>query len=688
MKEQQHDEEDPSTVATNKTDSQSLQMEESSQKVNSNANADAGAKELATSNPSLRKLIWLAAPEFPMLALALVFMVGSESTGLITPLILARAYNVLIDYTLTESDRMSEINHTMILVVVIFMSGILASFLRASILGVIGERVVARLRLTLYSAILKQEIAFFDDHESGELTSRLSNDTTLLQTAISQSIPESLIGLIKVIVSIGLMFWISTKLSGCAIGSIFLVFVISVPFGTLMARLSKEYQYVLGQAQTRSTEALGAMRTVQAFAAELREVHRFERFIGNPAHFPFWWPTNTANSKSTYSVGFFKAMTVAGFFTFIFGFGFGFLYLNLWYGFRLVLNGDISLGDLTAFQSYIFTIGFGLGTTSTHLAKVLEAAGASGRVFYLMERVPAIPSPRPAPADQTSMESPLAPNTAGSSTPLLPNKKPDFIEGVVEFQNVNFSYASRHDVPVLVDYCLKVPANTTAALVGSSGAGKSTVVSLLQRFYDIDSGRITIDGHDIRDLDVQWLRRHIGYVQQEPHLFGLTVKENILYGVQRPEEISQEEIERVCIDANAHDFIMAWPQGYDTLVGERGVKLSGGQKQRLAIARALLTNCRILLLDEATSALDAESEHLVQEAIDKVVVGRTVIIVAHRLSTIRRASQIVVMDNHKIVDVGTHEDLLSSCEKYKDLIKRQSMIRIDDDEKSSSLKHL
>ena len=184
------------------------------------------------------------------------------------------------------------------------------------------------------------------------------------------------------------------------------------------------------------------------------------------------------------------------------------------------------------------------------------------------------------------------------------------------------------------------------------------------------------------------LRRHIGYVQQEPHLFGLTVKENILYGVQRPEEISQEEIERVCIDANAHDFIMAWPQGYDTLVGERGVKLSGGQKQRLAIARALLTNCRILLLDEATSALDAESEHLVQEAIDKVVVGRTVIIVAHRLSTIRRASQIVVMDNHKIVDVGTHEDLLSSCEKYKDLIKRQSMIRIDDDEKSSSLKHL
>lgn len=207
--------------------------------------------------------------------------------------------------------------------------------------------------------------------------------------------------------------------------------------------------------------------------------------------------------------------------------------------------------------------------------------------------------------------------------------------------------------------------------------GKSTVVALLQRFYDIDSGKLLVDGENMKNLNLKWLRQHIGFVQQEPQLFGVSVRENLLYGVDNAQDISQEKIEQACRDANAHDFISSWPDGYETLVGERGVKLSGGQKQRIAIARALLKDCRILLLDEATSALDAESEHLVQEAIDKAVIGRTVIIVAHRLSTIRRAKQIVVMNNHKIVDVGTHDYLLENCGKYQDLIKRQSMITSD-----------
>jgi len=203
------------------------------------------------------------------------------------------------------------------------------------------------------------------------------------------------------------------------------------------------------------------------------------------------------------------------------------------------------------------------------------------------------------------------------------------------------------------------------------------VVALLQRFYDVNSGTIKIDDTDIKDLDLTWLRQRIGYVQQEPNLFGLSVRENLIYGIPDGEEITQEQIEKACRDANAHDFISSWPDGYDTMVGERGVKLSGGQKQRISIARALVTDCRILLLDEATSALDAESEHLVQEAIDKAVVGRSVIIVAHRLSTIQRATQIVVMSDHKIVDVGTHEGLLNKCTKYQDLIKRQSVIAIN-----------
>jgi ATP-binding cassette subfamily B protein len=341
----------------------------------------------------------------------------------------------------------------------------------------------------------------------------------------------------------------------------------------------------------------------------------------------------------------------------------------LWYGFKLVNDQAITLGALTAFQSYVFQIGAGLGHTSTFIAQLVQARGVSGRIFYLLDRIPEIPKPRGKkdPSDEekgthTSTETPPD-ATEGEKAAML---------GLVEFRGVNFSYPSRSNVPVLRDFNLVVPPNTTAAIVGSSGAGKSTVVALLERFYDVNAGSIMIDGKDIRDLDLKWLRSHTASVQQEPVLFGITCRENVMYGVDR--DVSQAELEEVCRKASAHDFIKEWPEGYDTLVGERGVKLSGGQKQRLSIARALLVNPRILLLDEATSALDAESEHLVQEAIQKAVVGRTVLIVAHRLSTIQNADQIVVLDNCQIVDVGRHEELLERCNKYQDLIKRQSLV--------------
>lgn len=603
-----------------------------------------------SSTSSLTKIFLMAKPELHMLVVAFVLMVGAEATGLIVPLILANAYDTLVDEDIPDEERMQDINYYMTVVILVFAAGIVAGWLRASILGVIGERMVARLRYQLYGSILKQEIGFFDEHKSGELVSRLGSDTTLLQMVLSQSLPEFILGVIKVIVTVSLMFYISTTLAGVSFGSVILTFMVAMPLGLLLGRLSKAYQDVLGEAQTHSTEAFGSMRTVQAFAAEDKELNRFGTRIGDPDLCPFWWPKP---ERSTYRFGFFKSLTTAGFFTFIFGAGFGFLYVSLWYGFYLVIEQEITLGDLTAFQSYIFTIGFGLGQTAGHLSKVLEGLGASGRIFYLLERVPAIPKP---PKDDGN----------------IPNLKPESMEGSIEFQDVTFAYPSRPDIEVLNGFSLKIPPNTTTALVGSSGAGKSTVVSLLQRFYDVNNGSISIDGIDLCELDLKWLRQHIGYVQQEPQLFGLTVRENLLYGVDR--DITQEEIEQACRDANAHDFICSWPNGYETLVGERGVKLSGGQKQRVAIARALLTKCRILLLDEATSALDAESEHLVQEAINKAVVGRTVIVVAHRLSTIQRANQIVVLDDHKIVDVGSHANLLGNCKKYQDLIKRQSMI--------------
>ncbi|KAL7443795.1 hypothetical protein ACHAXH_007368 [Discostella pseudostelligera] len=609
-----------------------------------------------STKPSLWKLFQLAFPEIHMLLLSFVFMIGAEAATMVTPLVVANAYDILIDPSITEnSERMEGINYWMMLAIIITIVGITAGFIRATIQGVIGERVVARLRCRLYKRILMQEIAFFDTHKSGELVSRLGSDTTLLQSVVSESLPNVVSELLKTISAMALMFYISPKLAGLALGGVLVIFMIGLPMGTLLGKLSKSYQDVLGQAQTHSTEAIGSMRTVQAFAAEKKELARYSGKIGDPDSIPLWWPPK--NKKTTYRVGFFKAIAQSGFFTWIFGAGFGYLNVTLWYGFYLVLQEEMTLGGLTAFNSYIISIGFSMGMMAQAIARVFEGLGASGRVFYLMDRVPQIPEPLPDPKAERAIV------------------QPESMVGEIRFENVSFSYPSRPTQPVLEDVSLTIHPNTTTALVGSSGAGKSTIVSLLQRFYDTNQGKITVDGYDLKSLDLMWLRQHIGYVQQEPQLFGLTIRENMLYGVDR--DVSQEELESASKDAYAHEFIVKMSEGYDTLVGERGVQLSGGQRQRVAIARALLTNCRILLLDEATSALDAESEHLVQQAIDKAVVGRTVIIVAHRLSTIRRANQIVVMDNHRVVDVGMHDTLMESSSKYQDLIKRQSVMMRD-----------
>jgi ABC-type multidrug transport system fused ATPase/permease subunit len=673
-----------------------------------NKKADSGGDDTSGSSSlssSLGMLLRVARPELGMLLLALFLMIGAEATGLLTPLIFAKAYDVLVNPNITENEvRLAQINSYMALALYIHVAGIVGGFLRSTILGIAGERVVARLRNQLYANLLSQEMAFFDDHKSGELVSRLGSDTVMLQTVVSHHLPEAVLGILKCTASLVLMFWISIRLTGLTVDGVIVMFLVSIPFGRLMAQLSREYQNILGQAQTHSTEALGAMRTVQSFVAEEREAQRYKDKIGDPDQFPFWIPTfrrrknnsnnNNSNDKTTYSVGVYKSVTTAGLYN-LFGLGYGIMFLMLWYGFHLVTKGEISLGQLTAFQSYILTIGYGLGTTSMNITGAIQGLGASGRICALMNRIPQIPTASP-PEDKEDNDlrsddhnrisrRPLAsasprgfsfppPATHGGATSPI-----RLLQGHVQFQNVSFAYPTRPNVPVLKDFTFSISANTTVAFVGPSGVGKSTLLALLQRFYDIRSGTIRIDGVDIRNVDLHWLRRQIGYVEQEPPLFGRTVKENVLYGTDHRTNttttttpVTQEEIEQACKIANAHDFVMEWPDGYETLVGERGAKLSGGQKQRLAIARAILTNCRILLLDEATSALDTESEQLVQDAIEKAVVGRTVLIVAHRLSTIRRASQIVVMDKkHGIVDVGTHEALVERCYQYNRLIKRQ-----------------
>eukprot|EP00592_Proboscia_alata_P021625 CAMPEP_0194410202 /NCGR_PEP_ID=MMETSP0176-20130528/8239_1 /TAXON_ID=216777 /ORGANISM="Proboscia alata, Strain PI-D3" /LENGTH=636 /DNA_ID=CAMNT_0039211383 /DNA_START=49 /DNA_END=1955 /DNA_ORIENTATION=- len=614
----------------------------------------ATTKKLESSPPSIKRLFQTVKAEQPMLCVGVLLLFAAESSTQVIPLIVAKAYDSIISPTLDSDTKMEDVNYYMTVSVLIFIAGSLAGFVRYSIFAIVAERMVARMRIELYSSILDQEIAFFDENKSGELISRLGSDTTLLQVVMSQSLPEAVVNIVKAIVSICLIFVISPELAGVSVATIFCICLFAMPLGKKLAKLSKVYQDALGEAQTHSTEALGAMRTVQSFTAESKERTRFGTYIGDPDAYPYWYPSKkrgyNPKQPSTYSVGFWKSIIGSGFFSIIFGGGFGFLYVCLWFGFYLVNNGDMTLGELTAFQSYVFNIGLGLGAASTNVTKILEGLGASGRIFYLLDRIPTISNVTKPPLKRGEVVAECDhahhPVSQAKRDLLAKEKRvvlrPDTVEGRIQFNGVQFEYPSRPDVSVLCDYNLSITAGTTTALVGSSGSGKSTVVALLQRFYDISKGTITLDDRNICDLDVQWLRQQIGYVQQEPSLFGLSVRENLLYGVPNPEEMTTEKMEQACKDANCHDFIVSWPEGYDTLVGERGVKLSGGQKQRISIARALITDCRLLLLDEATSALDAESEHLVQEAIDRAVVGRTTIIVAHRLSTIQRADQIVV----------------------------------------------
>lgn len=664
----------------------------------SKASSSTARQELKSVKPTFGKMYALISNEVHLLFLTLFLLVLAEAGQLAVPKILQGAYDALQNYffvvgAFSSANEMAEMENSddnvaqstmqdislwMGTAIGVYFFAIITGFVARVILGILGERFVARLRKQLYNSVLHQEIGFFDEHKTGEIVSRLGSDTQLLQQAISTFAPETLVGIIKSVMSLILMFSINGKLTAMSLAGVLVICCISIPFGKRLSVLSKLYQNILGDAQTLSTEALGGIRTVQSFAVEPKELNRYMEKIGDP---DAPRKSGAAKTETTYTVGSKKVVVQVSVFTVVFGGTFGFLYCIVWYCFYLVvIEGTLTLGGLTAFQSYVFMIGSGIGQTATNFTQVLTAVGASGRVFYLLERKPKIKNFYGISDEDQEEES-----ENGDANPVKPAKevrKPIIpstpMEGNIAFENVMFSYPSRPDVLVLNAFNLKLEKDTTTALVGSSGSGKSTVVSLIQRFYDVDGGKITLDGVDITHLDISWFRTQIGYVQQEPQLFGMSIRDNLTYGLsdERASTITQIELENVCRDANAHEFISSWPDSYDTMVGERGITLSGGQKQRIAIARALLINCRILLLDEATSALDAESEHEVQKAIENAMVGRTVVVVAHRLSTIQSADKIVVMDNRKIVDVGTHEELLDGCKRYQDLIKRQStMIR-------------
>jgi ATP-binding cassette subfamily B protein len=569
---------------------------------------------------TLRRLLQLARPEWRLLAGGMVFLAVGSAMGLLYP----QGLRVIIDGVLGGGRPALVDKAALFMVGVALLQGV-AIASRAVLFGLAGERAVARLREKLFSGILDQEIGFFDQRRTGELTNRLSSDTTVLQSAVSANISMGLRNLAQALGGIAFLLWTSPILTALMLAIVPAVAVGAVSYGRRIRKLSREVQDALASASEVAEEAISGIRTVRSFAAEKSEASRYSEKVQHSYQL--------ARKRAFAGATFMAAASFAGYAA---------AAAVFWYGGRLVVEGRMTVGGLTSFWVYTLIVAFSLGALADLWADFMRALGAAERVFELIDRQPGM---------------------AVSGGLQLPQ-----VRGAVALENVHFSYPSRADVKVIDGLTLRLDPGEVVAVVGPSGAGKSTISALIGRLYDPDQGRLLLDGRDLRELDTSFLRRQIGTVAQEPILFSTSIAENIRYG--RP-GASREEVESAARAANAHGFIGGFPQGYDTLVGERGVQLSGGQKQRVAIARAVLKDPRVLVLDEATSALDAESEHLVKEALDRLMEGRTTLIIAHRLSTVMGADRVLVLDGGRIVQSGAHADLVREEGLYRRLVERQ-----------------
>ncbi|KAL5459997.1 hypothetical protein EMCRGX_G033404 [Ephydatia muelleri] len=495
------------------------------------------------------------------------------------------------------------------------------------LLSVVGERFALRLRTHLFRSLIEQDISFFDDHKTGELVNRLSADVQDFKSSFKEVISQGLRSFTQTVGCVGSLFFISPQMTAVVGVSLPLMIAVGSVLGHVLRRWSRDAQEQVSVATGVADEALSNIHTVRSFAMETQESKLFESELRKSC-----W----LNEKLGVGIAVFQALSNLAIN--------GLVLVVVSHGGILLATNQITAGDLMSFLVATQIIQRSLGNLSQIFGQTVRGMSAGARVFEYMKLHPSIPL------------------RGGRSLS-------EDIQGRVEFKGVHFTYPSRPEQPILVDFNLHVPPGKVTAMCGVSGAGKSTVAALLERFYDPQVGDILIDGHPLRDLDPSWLRENvIGFIKQEPVLFGTSVMENIRYG--KP-TATDEEVFDAARRANAHDFICGFPDGYQTLVGERGHAVSGGQKQRIAIARALIKNPKILILDEATSALDTQSEKMVQQALDKAAQGRTVIVIAHRLSTIQGAHQIAVLHRGQLVEVGTHQELLKKNSLYAAMISRQ-----------------
>lgn len=568
--------------------------------------------------------------------------IGSALVNIAVPKLIGRMTNIISSLISSNSRAAFEMSSGQLLyqgakalkapaVGLFFLFGLqgLLTFIYISAVSILGEKVAVDLRLSLYDSLISQDMQFFDSpsHKTTNLLECLSQDVSEFKHSFKLMFTQGLKHFVQLTGSAVGLLLINPSLTAILVSSLSVGSALGSLYGGYLRKLSRDAKEKEAEAVFYASEALGNMKTVRAFGNESQEKQRFFKQVEQ---------VSDANLTLGKNIGIFQGFL---------NFGIGMMILGVLYvGGDLVTRDRMSGGDLMSYLLGIQSAQKSFSSISIIFAQSVKAWSSLGRIICYLKLQPSIP--------------------------LINGETLPTIGGDIAFRNVDFAYPSRPNRNVFQNFCLEIPSGKMVALCGESGSGKSTAAALIERFYDPQSGSVLLDGKDIKTLDPTWLRKNIGFINQEPVLFACSILENIRYA--KP-EATKDEVLRVAQDANAHEFIEKFPDGYDTIVGERGTTLSGGQKQRIAIARALLKNPKILILDEATSALDATSEKVVQEALDRVLMNRTVLVIAHRLSTIENAHKIVVLGPEGVIEQGTHIDLIQKNGAYARLYNKAHM---------------